>query len=137
MQSKTIFTSNYARNGRNPNAYGISYKRSRWYSGKMIFELAPEPKIVIAIKSGEIDEREYIEEYLRTLRARDLTPEKAVKLIPDDAVLLCFESPKDFCHRRVLAQWIKRGVGLEIPEIKTPKEQVQGQTLHQVDHYIY
>ncbi|MCU0332703.1 MAG: DUF488 domain-containing protein [Ignavibacteriaceae bacterium] len=114
---KKIYTSNYARNGKNPNAYGTSYVRPRWYNGKMLPEIAPTKDLVTRYKNNEIDIEQYTREYIRTLRERGLTPEKALVLIPDRAILLCYEAPGDFCHRRVLAEWIYLHTGFIIPEL--------------------
>jgi uncharacterized protein (DUF488 family) len=35
----------------------------------------------------------------------------------DDVVLLCWEPPGGFCHRRVVAAWLKKELGLEVPEL--------------------
>jgi hypothetical protein len=32
-------------------------------------------------------------------------------------VMLCWERPGEFCHRRVLADWIEKNVGVEVPEL--------------------
>jgi uncharacterized protein (DUF488 family) len=33
-------------------------------------------------------------------------------------VLLCFERPGQFCHRRVLAEWIEEQTGQVVPELE-------------------
>jgi uncharacterized protein YeaO (DUF488 family) len=33
-------------------------------------------------------------------------------------VLLCFEKPGQFCHRRVLAEWIEEQTGQVVPELE-------------------
>jgi hypothetical protein len=32
-------------------------------------------------------------------------------------VLLCFEKPGEFCHRRLFARWIEQQTGQHIPEL--------------------
>jgi len=34
-----------------------------------------------------------------------------------DAVLLCWEKPGDFCHRQLVADWIEKATGQKVPEI--------------------
>ena len=47
-----------------------------------------------------------------------------------DVALCCYEKPEEFCHRHILADWIKEKLGVEISEYGyTPKkepEYVQG-----------
>lgn len=114
---KKIYTSNYAKNGKNPNAYGTSYARPKWYNGKMLLEVAPTKDLVTRYKNKEVDIAQYVREYIKILHERGLTPEKALDLIPDGAILLCYEAPGDFCHRRVLAEWIYLHTGFIIEEL--------------------
>ena len=43
----------------------------------------------------------------------------------DEPVLLCFEKPpftvSNFCHRRMVAEWFKDTLGLNVPEYKQPR----------------
>jgi hypothetical protein len=32
-------------------------------------------------------------------------------------ILLCYESPGQFCHRRILAEWLFEQAGLEVSEL--------------------
>ena len=41
----------------------------------------------------------------------------------EDAILLCYETPEDFCHRHVVAWWAERALGISIPEISLIKQQ--------------
>ena len=34
------------------------------------------------------------------------------------AVLLCWEKPGEFCHRRVLAEWLHERTGIVVPELR-------------------
>lgn len=126
---KQIFTSNYARNGKNPSAVAISVFAPKWYVGKHLKILAPTWEIVKNIKDGVIDEVDYTKQYLKILQERELTPDKIINLIPDRSILLCYESPGDFCHRRVLAEWVFRYTGFEIPELLDTKIQTQNKTV--------
>lgn len=114
---KKIYTSNYARNGKNPNAYGTSYMRPRWYKGKMLFDVAPPKDLVTEYKNGNVTEEQYTIRYIQALKDRGLTPENTLELIPDGAVLLCYEPPGAFCHRRILAEWIQMYTGVVIEEL--------------------
>lgn len=65
--------------------------------------------IVGPYKNGEISQDEYIDKYLKQLLKVDF-----VGLInyfnniqTEDIILLCYETPKEFCHRHILADILK------------------------------
>ena len=39
------------------------------------------------------------------------------KLCIDDIILLCYEEPGEFCHRRLVADYLELMTGIYIPEI--------------------
>lgn len=119
---KYIQTSNYARNGNNPNSIAISYSCPKWYTGRQMVSLAPTWDLISGYKGGNVSEVDYTNIYLKTLQTRGLTPQSILEFVPNDAILLCYESPSDFCHRRVLAEWIRLNTGIEIPEWKNKTE---------------
>lgn len=121
---KRIYTSNYARHANNPLAVGISLTVPEWYEGKRLEYLAPQSDMIGKIKKGSANynQRKYTREYLDLIKARNVKPQKLIDSLPDGALLLCYESPGEFCHRRVLADWIERRTGMVIPEWKNEKE---------------
>jgi len=36
-------------------------------------------------------------------------------------VLLCWELPGQFCHRRLVAEWLEKNLLIEVPELDIPK----------------
>jgi uncharacterized protein (DUF488 family) len=38
----------------------------------------------------------------------------------EDAILLCWEKPGEFCHRRLVAEWIEAALGVKVPEMREP-----------------
>lgn len=112
-----LYTSNYARNGNNRNAVAISIKPPKWYKGKQYLSLAPSWDIVMGVKAGEITEDEYTYRYLELLNTRELDPFKVANELGDGAVMLCYESPKDFCHRHIVATWIQESTCIEVVEL--------------------
>ena len=36
---------------------------------------------------------------------------------PVEAILLCWEPPGAFCHRRLVAEWLERSLGIVVPEL--------------------
>jgi len=137
-EMKKIYTSNYARHGNNPNAIGISLTIPEWYEGKRLEYLAPRKEMVGKIKRGEINynQRRYTMEYLDLLRNRNVDPQKLIDSLPDGAILLCYESPGEFCHRRVLADWVERHIGFIIPEWKNEEELEKEEQNKKVDSIL-
>ncbi len=73
------------------------------------------------------------DEYIRQYRNRVLWNLNPARVLRDlqmltgnrDCALLCYEKPGDFCHRRLLADWMLKETGMEIPEfgvVEKPKE---------------
>ena len=109
-----LFTSNFARAGRLPDAVSIARSEPRGWQGKSYKALAPAWDWVKKIKSGEWTGADYMEAYYGLLVRLD--PAKVLEDLGDGAILLCFCSPKVFCHRRMVAEWFKVELGLEVPE---------------------
>lgn len=65
-------------------------------------------------------EDEYIESYYET-RLKDLDAFELLEILEQKfgrkIILLCHESPKEFCHRRIDADYIELKTGIYIPEI--------------------
>ena len=124
-----IFTSFYAHpdiKGRD-NVYGISASVPDFYTGNRIQELAPTWDLLNAYHREEIDEDEYSDQYLMLLLNRGLDPNTMFDNLPSGSILLCYERMGEFCHRRVLADWVSSHTGMTIPEW------VSEQTLRQLE----
>lgn len=80
-------------------------------------ELAPNQDLFKRYKIGNIDEMEYTSIYMDQLDAigiRDILLK--IHQYGDDVILLCWEAPKRFCHRHILANYISRNSKLEVKE---------------------
>lgn len=130
---KNIQTSNYARKGSDPLAIGISATVPKWYNGKRLDLLAPTWQLVEDIIEGKYTQEEYDAAYLTLLANRGLTGQKVLDMLPQECFLLCYESPKDHCHRRLLAQWIELETGFIIPEWKNTDEVAAAKQQNLVD----
>ena len=58
--------------------------------------------------------RDYLREY-RKLILEKLKPETVAEKL-NGYVLLCYEKPNEFCHRRIVAEWLEKGLGVAVPE---------------------
>lgn len=63
------------------------------------------------------------EEYDRIFFAQlaDLDPAEIATALGDGAVLLCYEPPGFRCHRRAVAEWLEKALGIEVPELGFPR----------------
>ena len=70
-------------------------------------------------------EDEYIYSYYET-RLKNLDVDELLNILysrfGDDIILLCHEDPSEFCHRRLIADYIELETGIYIPEICVSEE---------------
>lgn len=100
------------------NAVSIARGEPKWYRGRSYKDLAP-PWYMIKIK----DEEEYTKQYNEKILGR-LSPEKVVRDLGEDAILLCWERPGEFCHRRLVAEWLEEELGIKVPELGEEYKQI-------------
>lgn len=105
-------TSNFKLAGTDPNAVAISRGVPKGFKGRRYMPLAPATWALVK----ETDEAIFRETFMRQLAKLDA---KAIlKALGEDAILLCWEAPGVFCHRRVVAEWLERELGTSVPEQK-------------------
>lgn len=111
-------TSNFATDWDNPNAISIARRPPHGWHGGIYMALAPPEWLVDERKT--LSEDDYTRLYYKHVLSR-LNPKTVYQELGEDAVLLCYESPGDFCHRRIVADWLFVALGHEIPEIGKKK----------------
>jgi uncharacterized protein (DUF488 family) len=107
-------TSYFAKSSRHPNAVSIAGRCPREFSGREYKTLAPRYWFFAKYKRDH-DEKFYTEQYQKLI-LNFLDPKKVFEELGADAVLLCWEKPGVFCHRRLVAEWLEKSLGIEIPE---------------------
>lgn len=108
-----VFTSNFRICGHLSNAVAISRGLPKGWQGRVYRPLAPSWKLV---KAG-LSQQDFIKAYRAEVLDK-LNPHQVLNdLGGDDFVMLCWEQPGEFCHRRVVAAWLKKKLGLEVPEL--------------------
>lgn len=73
--------------------------------------VAPPADLLNAYKAGLIGEKEYIEIYekhLGTLNVQTVIKHLRQLANNKDIVLLCYETPDDFCHRHLFFKWLQK-----------------------------
>lgn len=105
-------TSSFRLAGNHPRAVSIARRTPRWFKGRVYLPLAPCWPLV-RCKDQEKFTRLYHEKVLSRL-----DPRVVVEALGPRAVLLCYEAPGAFCHRRIVARWLWRETGLFIREYR-------------------
>ena len=119
---KRIYTSNYDTCSSHEHAVSISASSPEYFNGKHISSLAPTWDIIRAYKSGKITEEQYSKWYIDLILERHQNAQAVYNSIPHGTIMLCYEKPGEFCHRRVLAKWIEQELGHEVPEWTSEEE---------------
>ena len=104
-------TSNFAtfRGSCDPNLVSIPLRFPRGWGGRRYKALAPRREMLT------MDEASYREGYQKILDGLD--PQKVFEDLMADAILLCWEAPGKFCHRRLVAAWLEEKSGVQVPEL--------------------
>lgn len=96
---------------------GISLYPPKWFYGNSLKQVAPTKGILFA---KDQTEEEYTKRYREEVLAHQDMEQflDAVKTVSGgkDVALCCYEKPEDFCHRHILADWIKEKTGIDIEE---------------------
>lgn len=97
----------------------IAGKAPAFYDGLQYKKLAPSFNLVYTYKSGSITPEEYIPRYydeiLKHYSWEEIEKDLYTLSEGKDVVLLCYETPKDFCHRQVVAEFARKN-GLNVVE---------------------
>lgn len=108
-----IFTSHFRLCGHLPMAVAISRGLPKGWRGRVYRPLAPSWTLV----TGNLAPADFIRAYRQEVLNK-LNPTQVLRdLGCDDFILLCWEPPGQFCHRRVVAVWLQKELGLEVPEL--------------------
>lgn len=67
--------------------------------------------------------KRYVQETLAKISAQDVID--SLSAHGDKIALVCYEHPKHFCHRRLVANWFQKKLNIYIPEYGTTKYQTK------------
>ncbi|MBM4286472.1 MAG: hypothetical protein FJ128_14690 [Deltaproteobacteria bacterium] len=95
---------------RDERLVSIALRAPGWFQGRRYPALAPRADML------HLDEEDYRREYQAILDKLD--PRQVYEDLGPDAVLLCWEQ-RSFCHRRLVAEWLEKRLGVEVPEMST------------------
>jgi len=111
----TSYFANYRVFPENRDAVSISRFPPRGFKGKQELRLAPSAKLLQDYKAGAVNEEQYTERYnketLSTLDPREIA------ILHKNSIFLCYEKAGDFCHRQLVATWLRKA-GFDIEELR-------------------
>ena len=81
-----------------------------WF-GAQFPALEPPRPLFFARKADQIDDKEYERQY-REQVLKKLNPREVYETLRGQ-VLLCWEAPGEFCHRRIVASWLEEILALK------------------------
>lgn len=84
--------------------------KRRWYRS-----LAPKKSM-----GDHYDWASYAAAYQREV-LDTLDPAQVANSLGDGAVLICYEEAGAACHRRLVAEWLEKHLGIEVPEYGYPR----------------
>lgn len=119
-----IYTGYYAKLKQYINAgltpVSIAGRAPEFYTGAQYKSLAPTYNIFKSWKNGDITNEQYVERFKsEVLDKLDKDGfKRMVNSFDTDIILLCYEKSGDFCHRHIVADWIRNDVGLEVQEFQ-------------------
>lgn len=90
------------------------------FKGDTFTCLSPSNALLYGYKNGSISEQSYViefKEYLSKLNFRKVLNDLKSLSGDKDCILLCYEKPTDFCHRHLVAEWLKEN-GAIVEELK-------------------
>lgn len=111
----------------------ISGKAPEYFKGSEFTALRAEWFFLNQYKIDH-DEKAYTKQYCRNVLTK-FTPQVLYHILCNefgmDSVLLCYEPPGEFCHRRLVAEYLQRTLGVRVPEldIKTIEIKAKNKTL--------
>jgi len=105
----TSYFGNVRKSLQGQNVVAIAQGIPKWYTGKRYMPLAPSWALIRLT-----DEAEYCRGYAQVLAKLDARG--VYEFLGGDAILLCWEKPGEFCHRRLVAEWLQLHLGITVPE---------------------
>lgn len=76
-------------------------------------DLAPTKELLAAYKDGKVNWNSYEDEFKKLIEKREIEKKLSLELI-DHSCLLCSEKKPHFCHRRLVAEYLKDKTDFEI-----------------------
>ena len=111
---KTSYFAKQGKLGQDLKPVSIALSKPDFYQGREYRKLAPPAWLLNQYHTNH-NEADYVRIYKEEVLDK-LDPQEIFDELGEDAVLLCWEKTNIFCHRRIVAMWFKKHLGLEVPE---------------------
>lgn len=100
-----------------PHCVSIAlYPPRGWGNRRQYRALCPPPMLLQMWKKGRVRPEKYRAWYHRERLAK-LVARRVFEELGEDAILLCHEPAGEFCHRRLVAEWLEEHLGIEVEEV--------------------
>ena len=89
---------------------GITRFPPKWFNGLNLDILSPTKDLLMDFKNGKITKDVFATRYIQELEAigKQQICDKLISLSYDCPIALCcYETSEDFCHRHILAEYLK------------------------------
>ena len=97
------------------NLVSVAGKTPEGFRGTIYSKLAPKYEWWSVWKKENKGEEWYRERYFTTV-LNTLNPYEIYNRLGDDAILCCYEKSGDFCHRHLIAEWLRKA-GYSVEEL--------------------
>jgi hypothetical protein len=94
----------------------ISRNPPDWYEGHCVRGLSPSVGLLKAKNDKWISDTEFTKQYIKEIEERIEGQYDRLARLLNGKVLLCFEKPDKFCHRHVLAEWLRTNLNFTVEE---------------------
>ena len=104
---------------------GISGWSPDGYTGLRYPALAPKYSWWKRWHDEHLSEQWYVEQYYSTV-LNTLNPNTVatqLQSMGENVVLLCFETPEKFCHRHIVAKWLREKANITVAEYQLQSNQ--------------
>jgi uncharacterized protein YeaO (DUF488 family) len=112
---QTSYFANFRNFPENKKKISISRFTPKWFKEDYnALELAPSAELLKDYKDGLVDDAEYDKRYKKETLDK-LDPKEIAKKYKD-SIFLCYETDKEFCHRQLVANWLREN-GENVEEV--------------------
>lgn len=111
-----IYTPYFAQLKKIKNPISIALWKPKWYNGPELLTLAPTKNILTTWKNSNqtnIDWQNYTNSYINEILNKidiNLLLNQIKQIYPNEnfVTFLCYEKPKDYCHRHIVSGWLNK-----------------------------
>lgn len=100
----------------------ISLYKPKFFYGIEAKNVAPRSYMIFGGLSQEEYRKKYRKEVLGRVNAKEFIKMLERMSQGSDVALCCYEKPGDFCHRHILAEWLKEETGQKVEEFGVEPE---------------